>query len=214
VSSIHRRIGPAVTAALVALLVAAPAVAGSRKDHAHSRPTAGQPMKNYGVVWDGKLTRSGLPEEDTGWDWLREQGVKSIVTFLPDDDVDYAGHGFTNVLRIPLSDWGLPTERQAQQFLAFIQDPKNQPVHIHCAAGKDRTGMMAALARYAVDGWSLDKALEEARSYRDGKSLGERRAAWLRRWAAKYPPGTAGSSSHAPADEAGIGARPEPSMSR
>ena len=179
------------TVALVMMLATAAALAGSRKGHDHDRPVAGKAMKNYGVIWENRLSRSGLPKADTGWDWLHGQGVRSIVTFLPEDEVDYREHGFTTVLRIPLSDTALPTERQSKQFLSFIQDPKNQPVHIHCAAGRDRTGMMAALARYAVDGWPLDKALAEARSYRDGKDLGERRVAWLKDWAAKHPPGDA-----------------------
>ena len=50
--------------------------------------------------------------------------------------------------------------------------------------------MMAALARYAVDGWPMDKALEEARSYRDGKSLGKFRVAWLNKWATTHAPGS------------------------
>lgn len=188
--SSHSRTRTIVAAALVAVLAAPPATAGSHKHRSNDRPTAAEAMKNYGVIWDGKLSRSGLANSDTGWDWLRGQGVKSIVTFLEDDDVDYAAHGFTNVLRIPLSETALPTARETQQFLAFIQDPKNQPAHIHCAAGRDRTGMMAALARYAVDGWPMDKALEEARSYRDGESLGKFRVAWLNKWAATHAPGS------------------------
>jgi hypothetical protein len=181
----------AVMATLVALLVTAPAIADSRDEHAHHNPI-GSGM-NYGVIWEHKLTRSGLPDEDTGWDWLREQGVKSIVTFLPleEANINYGKHGFMTVLRIPLGYTALPTDRQTQRFLAFIQDPKNQPVHIHCAGGRDRTGMMAALARYAVDGWPLDKALAEARTYRDGESLDEIRQVWLKAWAAKHPPGDA-----------------------
>ena len=178
-----------VTATLVALVVAVPAMAGSGKQH--HRPSTREPMKNYGVVWVHKLTRSGMPRADTGWDWLREQGVKSVVTLREDEDVDYAKHGFTNVLRIPLNESSFPTEAQARQFLAFIQDPENQPVHVHCAAGKDRTGLMVALARYAVDGWPLDKALAEARTYRGGESLDHDRVAWLKDWAGKHPPGNA-----------------------
>ena len=55
------------TAALVVLLVASPARSGSRNEHG-----LGTPMRNYGVIWQGKLTRSGLPNADTGWDWLRK----------------------------------------------------------------------------------------------------------------------------------------------
>jgi hypothetical protein len=50
---------------------------------------------------------------------------------------------------------------------------------------------MAALTRYAVDGWSLDQALAEARSYRNGKDLSKIRLDWLTRWARTHQPGSA-----------------------
>jgi hypothetical protein len=143
--------------------------------------------RNYGVIWEHKLTRSGLPDENS-WLWLRSQGVKSVVTFIPDSKVDYGKYGFS-VLRIPMHSEP-PTEQQAEQFLRFVQDPKNQPVHIHCVAGQSRTGLMAALTRYAIDGWPLDRALEETRRYRQGRDLSNERVNWLREWAAKHPAGS------------------------
>ncbi len=147
------------------------------------------PLKRYGVVWEHKLTRSGMPEDESGWRWLRNQGVKSIVTFRQENDVDYKKFGFERVLQIPLDGSHIPTQEQTEKFLKFIQDPQNQPVHMHCSAGKDRTGMMAALARYAIDGWPLDRALAEAKLYR-GSDLAPKRVAWLRDWAANHKPGS------------------------
>ena len=155
----------------------------------------GEPLRNYGVVWENELTRSGLPHDKSGWQWLRDHGTNSIVTFRPEHDVDYEKFGFERVLRIPLTGTQVPTDEQADQFLAFIQDPANWPVHIHCSAGKDRTGMMAALARYAIDGWPMDKALAESRLYRDGHDLPGERVAWLESWAAKHKPGSYRSSN-------------------
>ncbi len=146
--------------------------------------------KRYGVIWPDQLTRSGLPPSDQGWIWLRKQGVRSIVTFRTQNDVDYGKFGFEHVMRMPLTRSVMPTERTATEYLKFIQDPANQPVHIHCSAGRGRTGMMAALARYSIDGWALTRALDEARQYRDGKELSPRRVAWLRAWAKAHPPGS------------------------
>src|SRR2546425_12339464 len=73
----------------------------------------------------------------------------------------------SRVLRIPISGnppADPPSDQQAEEFLRVIQDPNNAPVHMHCNAGRDRTAMMAALARYSIDGWPMEKALEEARS--------------------------------------------------
>jgi protein tyrosine/serine phosphatase len=148
------------------------------------------PLTNYGVIWPHELTRSGLPGSGQGWTWLRQQGVRSIVTFRTENDVDYEKFGFEHVMRIPLSGSIMPTKEQATAYLKFIQDPANQPVHIHCTAGKSRTGMMAALVRYSIDGWPLQRALDEARQYRDGKDLSSERVAWLRAWANQYPPGS------------------------
>jgi protein tyrosine/serine phosphatase len=145
-------------------------------------------LKNYGAIWPRKLTRSGLPQSDQGWIWLRQQGVRSIVTFRKENDIDYRNFGFEHVMQLPLSRSVMPTEKQAIEYLKFIQDPANQPVHIHCAAGRSRTGMMAALVRYSIDGWTIDRALDEARQYRDGKKLSARRTAWLRAWAKAHPP--------------------------
>jgi Tyrosine phosphatase family len=151
-------------------------------------PYRNGPLKRFGVVWPQQLTRSGLPRSDQGWIWLRKQGVRSIVTFRTENDVDYRKFGFERVMYVPLSGSVMPTEEKAADYLNFIQHPANQPVHIHCSAGKDRTGMMAALARYSIDGWTLTRALDEARQYRDGKELSPRRVAWLRAWAKAHPP--------------------------
>ncbi len=135
-----------VTVAAVLLLSVGALTASDKHTTGHSY-TGGALLENYGVVWEKKLTRSGLPAEDSGWHWLRSEGVKSVVTFRMKDDVDYGKLGFASALRIPMDGHHLLSEKQAEEFLKFIQQSSNQPVHIHCSAGKDRTGMMSALVR-------------------------------------------------------------------
>jgi hypothetical protein len=151
------------------------------------------PLRHYGVVWEKRLTRSAMPTDDSGWKWLSSRGVKTIVTFRMEDDVDYKELGFRRVVWIPISGnppADPPSAQQAEKFLRVIQDPRNAPVHMHCNAGRDRTGMMAALARYAIDGWPMDQAIDEARAYRHGKDLPRKRMAWLYKWAMQYQPGS------------------------
>ena len=94
------------------------------------------------------------------------------------------------MLRIPLASEDVPTDERAKEFLQLIQDPKSWPVDVHCAAGKDHTGMMIALARYAVDGWTLDAALAGAKRYHRGNDLARFRMEWLEKWTATHPPGS------------------------
>lgn len=162
---------------------------GNEKGGAQDATAQKLPVKKYGVVWEGKLSRSANPKSDAGWLWLRGRGVRSVVNFRNDNDVDYRGLGFGDVLWIPLKSTQIPTDEEAERFLAFIQDPARQPVHVYCSEGKDRTGMMIALARYAVDGWPVEDAIAEARRYRRGEDLAPERLAWLREWAARHKPG-------------------------
>jgi protein tyrosine/serine phosphatase len=163
---------------------------GFQQEFAHHDAKAPEPLRDYGVVWENKLTRSGMPRSESGWQWLRNRGTTSIVTFRTQNDVDYGKFGFERVLRIPLKGTQVPTDEQADQFLGFIQDPRKWTVHMHCSAGKDRTGMMAAMATYAIDEWPLDKALAEAKLYRDGHALPGEKVAWLESWATKHRPGS------------------------
>jgi len=147
------------------------------------------PVPNFGVVWEKRLTRSGQPRRPEGWTWLRRQGVRSIVNFRAENDDD-AGAGFEHVLWLPVKKSRPPREADAERFLAFVRNPDNWPVHVHCKRGRDRTGVMVALVRYAIDGWPLERALAEARSYRRGADLAPYYVAWLRRWAAGHEPGS------------------------
>jgi hypothetical protein len=174
---------PSVTADQSATQAGAPA----------AKPRGPEPkglVPRYGIVWQGRLTRSGMPKNDDGWKWLRAQGINSIVNFRARNDVDYKKFGFEDSLWIPMDNGRLPTEAEAESYLAWIQNPANQPVHIQCAEGKDRTGMMAALARYAIEGWSIEDAIKETGLYRKGELISDERIGWLRQWASKHPSGS------------------------
>lgn len=166
--------------------------AGARGEGVARRgPVEDSEVRNFGVLHDGKITRSGKPETDDGWRWLRERGVEVIVNLRRDNsDVDYEKYGFKDVLWIPLRGGQSPDEETAIKFLRFVQQKGNQPLHVMCAEGKDRTGTMSALIRYSIDGWTMDAALDEAKLYRKGEDLSPERVRWLREWAKKHPPGS------------------------
>jgi hypothetical protein len=151
-----------------------------------SGPIAGAPIREYGIVDEGVLSRSGRPTTE-GYGWLRERGVRAIVN-LTENDIDAARSTSTSYLWLPMS--LTPTPEQAEQFLEFVQDPQHWPVHVHCDQGEYRTGIMVALMRYAIDGWPLERALEEATLYRRGKALDAQAVELLQGWANRRPPGS------------------------
>jgi|SRR2546426_41969 len=117
-------------------------------------------------------------------------GPSSTSASSPEDAEASERARFERYLSLPFKGKEPPTEAEAETFLAFVRDPQHWPVHIHCKEGKYRTGLMAALVRYAIDGWSIDEALAEARRYTKGKDLFARDVSWVRRWAANHEPGS------------------------
>jgi len=63
---------------------------------------------------------------------------------------------------IPMVGWPLiPKEEQVIKFLQIVTDKQRTPILVHCQLGADRTGIMCAVYRIAVQGWTKEKALEE-----------------------------------------------------
>ena len=106
------------------------------------------------------LYRSAQPTAE-GFRQLRAMGIKTVVNLrsfhsdrdeLGDTDLDYE--------HITMKAWHAE-EKEVVRFLKIATDPERQPVFVHCQHGSDRTGLMVALYRVAVQGWTKDDALAE-----------------------------------------------------
>jgi len=144
----------------------------------------------------GVLSRSGQPLL-SGFQWLKANGWKSVVDLRVDgergevgDDTKIEGFnalGF-NYLALPIADGSPPTDKQAEEFLTFVTNSANQPVHVHCRGGIGRTSVMVALYRYSVQGWPLQKAIDESRPFEGGMSDSQQK--WLENWQQNHLPGS------------------------
>lgn len=125
---------------------------------------------NFAVVEDGKIYRSGLPDEELLERLVKEKKIKTIISFLSrptDDEVRCAAAYGVKVINMKIYVSKDPTDEQIERFLALVSDPQNQPVLVHCRGGADRTGLMVALYRVIHDGWNLSEAEKEMSFYRN-----------------------------------------------
>jgi uncharacterized protein (TIGR01244 family) len=75
--------------------------------------------------------------------------------------------------------YSTPKEEQATEFLKIMADPGNRPVFIHCTGGV-RVGAFWLIKRVIQDGWTFEKAEEEA------QKVGLRNAPHLTEFAKTY----------------------------
>ena len=126
---------------------------------------------NFSWVIESKLAGCGLPVSEDEFEWVVDQGIKSIVTVreipLPSEwfngnDIEY--------LHLSVEDFGAPNMEELVLAVDFIDQQINtgRPVMVHCAAGKGRTG--AVLAAYLVKKQNLtaEQAIEKLRDMRPG----------------------------------------------
>lgn len=123
-------------------------------------------IKNFGCI-NETFYRGAQPREEDYAD-LAAMGVKTIIDLQNEGDnreqtmVESQGMKF---YRIGMSDKSRPAAEKADLFLKIVNDPANQPVFVHCAGGRHRTGAMSAIYRMTHDGWNADQAFEEMKKY-------------------------------------------------
>lgn len=143
-------------------------VTSTTTQRAIAQRLAGVPgLDNFARVNPG-LYRGAQPTEE-GFRQLKAMGVRTVIDFRSHHStkaqVESAGMTAVEIpLKADLS--SVPPDDEAlRKFFEVVLDPARQPVYIHCAFGKDRTGTMAAIYRLEVDHWTAEEALQEMEAF-------------------------------------------------
>ena len=147
--------------------VAAPAIAQTTPV-AVSKSTALSQIHigNFGQI-NSNYFRGSQPK---GADYsdLAALGVKTVIDLQadgPSNEQGYVKAAGMQFFRIGMTTTQAPTDAQVAQFFKIVNDPANQPVYVHCAGGRHRTGTMTALYRMTFDGWTPAQAYNEMKQF-------------------------------------------------
>ena len=123
-------------------------------------------IDNFGQM-DERFYRGARPGKND-YQALAALGIKTVID-LTDNSRSYeqpaveaAGLRYVNV---PLVDKSYPTTDQVNAFLKVVNDPSTGKFFVHCAGGRHRTGIMAAVYRFNHDNWNYEQAYAEMLKY-------------------------------------------------
>jgi protein tyrosine/serine phosphatase len=140
------------------------------------RNTAAPPVEAvYARHWGVAIDEPGLPNlrkisdelycggqpTTAGLRRLPALGIKTIVNIRSQDTDRGKLRGIPlRYVYLPMSPWR-PRDQEVVRFLHIATDKTQTPVFLHCEHGADRTGLLVAMYRITVQGWSKQDAIAE-----------------------------------------------------
>ncbi|MFP0197434.1 dual specificity protein phosphatase family protein [Pseudomonas sp. PHC1] len=106
------------------------------------------------------LYRSALPD-DGAVPLLNNLKVATVINFLPEADSSWLKAPGIHQVQLPYRTNHVDDSDVLKTLRAIQAAEADGPVLMHCKHGSDRTGLMAAMYRIVVQGWSKEDALNE-----------------------------------------------------
>ena len=122
-------------------------------------------VSNFGEV-NSHLYRGGQPK-GTGYTNLKKMGIDVVIDLRlsgKDTEKKYVNKAGMQYVAIP---WHcmFPKDKHVAKFLSVLEENKSKKLFVHCRYGDDRTGMMIAAYRIAVERWTPEEARTEMEKF-------------------------------------------------
>jgi protein-tyrosine phosphatase len=155
-----------------------------RPDASRAQSAAGTTLVHFGQVDDG-VYKGSRPKTNADFEFLQSRHIKYIVDlqFLPflhwseqkkakRYDIEFIP---ARMNASPVS----PSQQHVEAIMAILRDKRYQPVYFHCALGRDRTSVIAALYKM----YFLGMSQQDARQYMLESGY---KVSWVRSGLARY----------------------------
>ena len=106
------------------------------------------------------LYRSALPNS-SAVPLLEQLKIGTVINFLPESDANWLKASGIRQVQLSYRTNHVDDSDVLAALRAIKEAEANGPVLMHCKHGSDRTGLMAAMYRVVVQGWSKEDALNE-----------------------------------------------------
>lgn len=113
-------------------------------------------LPRFHEVDPGKVDRLAQPTE-AGYRELAKAGIRTVVKLNTDRLEEERAWAVADGIRLiekPLPGLGAPEQLEEDAIQALLVDQSLWPIAFHCLQGEDRTGLVAALYRVHVQGWT------------------------------------------------------------
>jgi protein tyrosine/serine phosphatase len=120
-----------------------------------------------GLVNVGKVTEGvyrGADPAPEGFKTLADVGFKTILNLSHENDDDFVRPFSIREIRLPMGFFGEVEGAKVRKAVALLSDASLHPIYVHCAQGRDRTGMVVACYRIE-SGWPTKEAIDEMESF-------------------------------------------------
>jgi len=122
-------------------------------------------VSNFGEV-NSHLYRGGQPK-GTGYANLKKMGIDVVIDLrLSGKDTEKKNVNKAGMQYVAIP-WHcmFPKDKHVAKFFSVLEENKGKRIFVHCRYGDDRTGMMIAAYRMAVEGWTPEEARKEMEKF-------------------------------------------------